>query len=166
MNKRYVGFLMAVFCLMNAAWVMGGPGQDRIPGEPLGRAAARDFESVKGKDWFLEEIQGERRVFLDRAALAADAMGDVYSLRFDEERVSGKAAPNRYFAPYTRDGWNLSIEKPAATLMMGLKDPEGLKEREYIDLLGGVTGWRLREGLLELESANEEGNVVLIFAGG
>ena len=119
-------------------------------------------------DWYLTEIKTpSRTIHIDRAALEADGMGDVFSLRFEgEERVSGKGAPNRYTAPVEwGDDFTLSIGTAAATLMMAFKEPEALKEREFFDYLSQVVRYSFGPGgRLELLTAEKkEGRSYLIF---
>jgi heat shock protein HslJ len=125
-----------------------------------------NFDEVRGKEWTLTEIRtGSAVIHLDRQKLEAEDMGDVYTLRFDEDGLSGKGAPNRYLGPYELgDGGRLTLSRVAGTLMMGIKEPEGLKEAEYYDYLSKVTRWNLARDRLELFSETPEGReAVLIF---
>jgi heat shock protein HslJ len=107
-------------------------------------------------DWFLVEIQtADALVDLNRPKLAAESMGDVFSLRFTgegETRVSGKAAPNRYSAPCQwGDGNTLTIGLTAATRMLAFKEPDALKEQEFFTYLSAVNHWEISpQGRLEL----------------
>jgi heat shock protein HslJ len=149
-----IGALIAGLAL--AACAGGAPVKERAPA----------FDEVRGKDWVLVEIRfGSAVIRLDRRKLETEGMGDVYTLRFDEDRVSGKGAPNRYFGPYELgEGDRLSLSRVAGTLMMGLKDPEGLKESEYYDYLGRISRWGINQDRLELFSKTPDGQeAVLVF---
>jgi hypothetical protein len=124
-----------------------------------------EFDDVLGREWKLIGIRtGAGDAVLDRAALEADGLGDIFTLKFDAERVSGRGFPNRYFGPYERDGGSLTVGNVAATLMMSFKELDVLKEREYFDYLGDVSGWDLVDGRLELYTSGPDGTaVVLIF---
>jgi heat shock protein HslJ len=92
-------------------------------------------------------------------------MGDVFTLVIDEERISGKGAPNRYFSPYTLgDDQEIAINPIAGTLMMSIVESEGLQEREYYGYLEQVNQWLLTQDKLELYSETPEGDpIILVF---
>jgi hypothetical protein len=133
----------------------GAPLRDEGPG----------FSGVLGKDWQLIEIRKESgNISLDRAGMEADGLGDAFTLRFDEDRISGRALPNLYFGPYTRTGQALRLEKIAATLMANFRTINSLTETEYFDYLWQVESWAWRGDNLELHTINPEGQqAVLIF---
>jgi heat shock protein HslJ len=124
-----------------------------------------DFSSLMEKDWVLTEIRkpGGGAV-LDRAAMEADGLGSAFTLRFEAERVSGQALPNRYFGPYHRDGHNLSLGELASTLMASLLPWDGPTETEYLGLLRGVQSWAWDQGKLVLTATTEGQGAVLIFS--
>jgi heat shock protein HslJ len=129
-------------------------------------AKAASFGDITGKDWLLSEVKtAGGSIKMDRRKLAEDDMAGVYSIRFDGERAMGMGAPNRYTAPFIAgEGFSLRIGPAAATLMMGIKDPEGLSEREYFAYLETVTGWALKGGMLELSCKTPSGgSAVLVF---
>ena len=124
-----------------------------------------DFSEAQGRDWFLSEVaSGSGIVIIDRKGAAA-GFGETYTLRFDEERLSGMGAPNRYFAPYASgEGNSLSIGMVAGTLMAPLFENENLKESEYFAYLGKARRWELRNGKLNLYSSSiDGGEAVLVF---
>ena len=124
-------------------------------------------EVVKGKEWKLAQVLVEQRdIGFSREELAADNFGDIFVLKFDE-RVTGMAAPNRFFAPYSVTGQTLEINTIAGTLMAVLKEPEKLKEREFLSFLEKAHGWDVKEGDLWILTRNDAGNeAVLIFKAG
>jgi heat shock protein HslJ len=130
------------------------------------------FKDVEGKEWFLSEVKSAGKVVLmDRKKLEADDMGKFFSIIFQKDnasdggRVGGTAAPNSYFGPYTPgDNRALSIGNMASTLMMAIKEPEGLRENEYFNYLAKVTRWDLRNGEPELYCSGSNGDeVILVF---
>jgi heat shock protein HslJ len=136
----------------------GAPVKERPP----------SFDEVRGKEWMLTELKaGSVVIRLDRQKLEAEGQGDVYTLRFDEDRVSGKGAPNRYFGPYELgDGDRLTLSRVAGTLMLGITQPEGLSESEYYDYLSRINRWSISRDRLELFSETPEGQeAVLVFSG-
>jgi heat shock protein HslJ len=126
------------------------------------------FSDIIGKEWKLVEIMSSadtaaRR--FSRGELAEIGMEQAYTLRFEEERLNGVGAPNRYSAPYESGaGQALSIKAVAGTLMASFREPESLKEREYFGYLENADKWDLAQGKLQLHTRNERGGeAVLIF---
>jgi heat shock protein HslJ len=128
------------------------------------------FDTLQGKEWRLLAVKtpSGKHTGFSRQKLAADDMGDYYTLGFDTEMISGKAAPNRYRAPYHQEGnQGISFSAIAGTLMASFKDPEGLNEHEYYTYLAGVTRWNVVQGNLELYTKDENGlEAVLVFSTG
>jgi len=126
----------------------------------------KTFKDVEGKEWILSEVKSAgKTVRIDRNKLAADNLEGVFTISFQEDRVSGMGAPNRYFGPYTL-GSNRSITpgNMASTMMMAFKEPDELKESEYFSLLSNVRRWDLREGKLELySSGRNKDETTLVF---
>jgi heat shock protein HslJ len=125
------------------------------------------FDEVQGKVWVLDELISESgKTVINRKKLELDGMGDVFTLVIDEERISGKGAPNRYFSPYTLgEDQEISISPIAGTLMMSIVEPEGLQEREYYGYLEQVNQWLLTRDKLELYSETPEGDpIILVFS--
>ena len=132
----------------------------------IGAAPARDagitFKDVEEKEWVLLEVKSAA------SAVSIDTdMGEVYTISFGENRLSGMGAPNRYNGPYTAGAnRSLSIGSIASTMMAAFREPDGLTESEYFNYLSNVTRWDLNEGKLELYSSNSDGTeAVLVFAG-
>jgi heat shock protein HslJ len=119
---------------------------------------------IQDKDWLLEEVRiGSNTVKMDRTRDSVRNMGDIYSIRFGTDRLSGMAAPNRYFGPYTSgEGNALSIGTVASTRMAPLSENEGLGEREYFSYLNRINRWEFRNGKLELHSSTENGSPVVL----
>ena len=123
--------------------------------------ASDTFDTVTGRNWFLVEVRKDPLpIILDRSKLAADGFGEAFTLRFDEERISGAGAPNRYIAPYTLSGSQaITFGMIAATLMAAIFEPDEFKEHEYFTLLQNVSRWNITGENLELFS----GETVLVF---
>jgi heat shock protein HslJ len=124
------------------------------------------FNDVQGKEWALIEVRSQgKTVQLDRKKLEAGFPGGAFTANFEESRLSGVGAPNRYFGPYTVDSSKtLSIGTLASTMMAALFEPEGLKENEFFGYLSSAKRWDLRSGKLELYSADSSGaETILVF---
>jgi len=149
-----IGFLICALTLPSCA---GGAAAKS------GEGFDKDFDRVLGRDWILEEFtSGSVTVRIDRT----EPVGiDIYSLRFDVERLGGVGAPNRYFAYYTAGKDNaLSIGMISSTRMATIFENENLREYDYFGLLQKVYRWDLLNGKLELYTSGETGNdAVLIF---
>ncbi|MDR2924001.1 MAG: META domain-containing protein [Treponema sp.] len=162
--NRYVKltalFAMIVFmqtaCATNAHMASGA------------RTASGDkFSDVRDRDWKLTEVRaGKDKIIFERAMLAQEGPNEIFTLRFDAERVSGVGCPNRYFAPYAlTEKKALDIKPIAGTLMAALFEPEQLKEREFFAYLENADKWNIVKGNLELRSTNDDGaEVVLVFS--
>ena len=128
------------------------------------------FGDVEGREWKLVELRRvTETVFIDRE-VDLYGFGEIYTIKFQEGRVSGMGAPNRFFGPYTVGG-NRALRigsedgALASTLMMPLVEPEFLREHEYFGYLSRVIRWDLRERNLKLFSSGEDGSeMVLVFA--
>jgi heat shock protein HslJ len=126
------------------------------------------FSDLIGKEWKLTEIRSSADTVASRFSrqeLTEIGMENAYTLRFEEERLGGMGAPNRYFAPYEQgEGQALSIRAIAGTLMASFREPENLKEKEYFKYLENVEKWDLVQGKLQLYTKNEQGEeITLIF---
>ncbi|MCL2069887.1 MAG: META domain-containing protein [Treponema sp.] len=139
----------------------------RASAVPSGEAFAR----VEGIEWILTEIRmAGRTVRLDRQKYQAEDRGDIFTASFQEGRISGMGAPNRFFGPYTvgpddtgGSGGEISMGSMAATLMMALWEPEEITELEFFSYLSNTTRWDLRRGRLELYGTNLDGAVVVLI---
>jgi len=125
--------------------------------------AVGDF---KNTDWKLVEVLiDNKNINFNRKDLANEKAGDIFTMKFDAENISGVGAPNRYSAPYTVDGKNLSIMPVRATQMASIWQPEKLKEFEFFQYIQNISEWALVEGKLELSSKTADGKAVkMIFS--
>jgi len=163
--KKFTGICFCVVLILSAIVFASCTGGASLMES---KADFKDLKDLQGKEWFLLEIRSQgKTIQLDRTKLDAAFSDSAFSLNFEEGRVNGMGAPNRYFAPYTAGGNNaLSIGTVASTMMAALFEPEELKERDYFDYLSNVSRWDLSSGKLELYSANSTGaQTVLVFEG-
>ena len=126
-------------------------------------AASGDLE---GSEWKLSEIRsGGTSIVLNRQRLEAQGFSGVFTIHFEDGRISGMGAPNRFFGPYTKgENQALSIGMLGSTMMAAFMEPEELTEHEYFSLLSDVSRWTVRDGKLELFTKNSGGaEVVLVF---
>jgi hypothetical protein len=122
---------------------------------------------IGGKNWKLVELKANGKSYqIDRKKLDAEGLGDLFTFNISNDRISGRAAPNRYTAGYkTGDNNALTIQAPASTLMAAIYDPERIKEKEYFDYLIKVSRWKLNQGRLELYTTDKTGKeAVLIYS--
>jgi heat shock protein HslJ len=125
------------------------------------------FSSVADKNWQLVEARiRPNEIVFDRNVLLKEGFPDIFTLRFDAERVNGIGAPNRYFASYTlAANQSITIETVAGTLMAPLHEPEKLKEHDFFLYLQNTYKWNSTKNNLELYTRGEDGvETVLIFA--
>jgi heat shock protein HslJ len=130
------------------------------------RGSKAVFDDVQGKEWILLEIRSqEKTVSIDQNKLDAGFPNGAFTINFEEDRVSGVGAPNRYFGPCTVNSDKpLSIGNLASTMMAAIFEPEGLKEQEFFNYLSNAKRWDLKSGKLELYSTNSSGaETVLVF---
>jgi heat shock protein HslJ len=123
---------------------------------------------LTGKGWKLTEVRinnvntGFNRKDLPRIGLTA--VGS-FTLIFDAETINGVGAPNRYIAPYTRTGNQISISLMATTKMATFSGLDEIKEQEYFIYLQNANSWNLVNDTLELHSKTADGKaVILIFS--
>ena len=140
-----------------------------VDAAPAHEAGAR-FSDVEGREWMLLELRRAAETVIVDRGIDLYGFGEIYTVKFENGRISGMGAPNRFFGPYTVGGnraLRIGSENGAlaSTLMMALVEPEFLREHEYFGYLSRVTRWDLREGNLELFSSSEDGSqAVLVFA--
>jgi heat shock protein HslJ len=130
-------------------------------------ASTPDFSDVSDRDWSLTGVRvNSKSIDFNRGQLAEEGFGEIFTLRFDAERINGVAAPNRYFGPYTLGSKQaITIKQVATTQMAALREPEKLKERDYLLYLQNAVKWNLKHDSLELYSKGEDGKeVILIFS--
>jgi len=165
MNKQFLFLLVLV-----AAFVIGcagnkGAGNTGNTGAPL-----TGFSDVTGKEWKLLEVHVDstpfRRIVLyDRDDLKREEMPSVYTLSFSADQISGMGAPNRYTAPYRRNGQTITIQLIRSTLMAPLVQPEKLQEHVFFGYLQNAYEWKIAGRNLEILSKTEDGSEVRLVFG-
>ena len=124
------------------------------------------FSDVIGKEWQLVEVKAESQsITFNRDNLNAEGFGNIFTLNFDAERLSGVGAPNRYTAPYkVAKDQAISVSLVAGTLMAAIREPEKLKEHDYFNYMQNAYKWNFSNGRLELYTKNADGKeAVLIY---
>jgi heat shock protein HslJ len=124
------------------------------------------FAFIGGKEWKLMELRkGDEVTVIDRGKLESDGFGDFFTINFGE-RVTGKAAPNQFMAPYQTGADNaVTIQPLAGTLMASIYDPERIREKDYFQYLINVKSWRLVRSRLELYSSDSNGTETVLVYG-
>jgi hypothetical protein len=120
------------------------------------------FSRVRLIDWNLKEVKKEAgTVIINRDKVQRE----IYSIRFQDDRIRGRGADNIYFAPYTVGVNNsLSIKKIAGTYMLPIFETEGFSEYEYFRHLERVCRWEFHDWKLRLYTYDEnKGEVILEF---
>ena len=159
--KKFTGvYLCAIFILTALVFVSCAGGASF-------RGSKAVFnDDVQGKEWILLEFKSQgKTVKLDRNKLDASFPNGAFTINFEEDRVNGVGAPNRYFGPCTIDGnKGISIGNLASTMMLALFEPEELKEQEFFDYLSKANRWNIKSGKLEIYTVNSSGvETVLVF---
>jgi heat shock protein HslJ len=125
------------------------------------------FSDVRDREWKLIAVRtAPEDVKFDRKRLIDEGFGDIFTIQFSADQVSGKGAPNRYFGPFEAGkDLTMSIQNVAATLMAPIREPEKLKERDFFNYLGNVYRWNInKEKQLELSTKGETGvEAVMVF---
>jgi len=121
----------------------------------------KNVSEFKGKDWKLVEVWVDNKnIDFNRKDLANQKAGDIFTIKFDAQNLSGTGAPNRYSAPYTIDGNTIKAMPIKATQMASLWQPEKLREYDYFQYLQNLSEWALNNGKLELTSKTADGRTV------
>jgi len=150
MKIQYFSLILAVVCLIGCK-----------------NTPAPKFSDVAGKEWKLVEVRlDNKEIIFDRDMLTNEAFGDIFTLNFDAENVSGRGAPNRFSAPFTLgNNQAINISPMRSTMMAAVSQPEKLREHDFFIYMQNAYEWKLLEnGNLELNSkAEDDKNVRLIF---
>lgn len=157
--KIFLFLTAVVFTIMSCAanpkvTAVNAADKDR-PSQAENSVSPLNFSDITGKDWILMEVRtGSTVISIERPSMSASS----FTIKFDENRVSGVGAPNRYFSSYTKgEGNAISIGMVGATQMASLFELETLKEHEYFEYLSKVTSWNISDGKLELYTSNKNG---------
>ncbi len=100
--------------------------------------------SPEGTTWVAEDIGGKG--IIDNTHL---------TLTMADGAVSGSSGCNTYRGQYTHDGLSLTFGPMMSTRMACMAEALGNQERDYLDVLSGVTGYEITaEGALLLKTAD------------
>ena len=130
------------------------------------------FSSALWKEWKLIEVHIEnpivtREVLFDRASLSKENAGKAFTLKFEEDKLSGTAAPNTYSGPYTlgEEEKSITISPLVTTMMAALWQPERIREQDYFLYMSNVYKWDIVENRLILFTKNEaDQEVLMVFS--
>ena len=143
-------------------------GTNVVPqGSATGSTGGNYMTSISGKNWKLTELHFiNRTVLLNRSELSGD-QADFFTMTIDNERISGRAAPNRYFTSYQANADNTLTIQPIASTMMALivTDPQRIQEHEYFQYLGKVKSWKINQNKLELTTTDAANRtLIMVFS--
>jgi heat shock protein HslJ len=130
-------------------------------------ASKPDLSALLRKEWRLTEvwINGINSGFT-RSSLPRDGSGEMFTITFDTDSLSGTGAPNRFSAPYTiLENNSITVLLIRATLMATTREPPRLREHDYLTYLQNSSVWNIEGNNLTLTSRNASGaRVYLIFS--
>lgn len=109
---------------------------------------------LEGTRWVMEALVNSE------GQLVSAVPGVEVTATFEDGQVSGQSGCNRYFASYTVDGNNLTVELGGST-MMACPDPLMVLEQEYLAALGSAASYQISDS--ELQILNSDGELVLAF---
>jgi heat shock protein HslJ len=130
-------------------------------------ASNSNVADFKGKDWKLVEVWiDSKNVNFNRKDLINEKAGDIFTLKFDAENISGMGAPNRYSAPYSlADKQGINVKPIKSTQMASIWQPEKLKEFDFFIYMQNLSEWAIVNNQLELSSKTGDGRTVkMVFS--
>ncbi|MDR0447777.1 MAG: META domain-containing protein [Treponema sp.] len=132
-----------------------------------GSTGSNFLKTILKKTWKLTELKfSDRTVVLIRKELPKD-MKDIFTLSITNERISGRAAPNRYFTVYQAGDNNALTITPIASTMMAsiFLTPQRVREEEYFQYLGAAKSWKINRGKLELYCTDSDNkDLIMVFS--
>ncbi len=139
MNRPSLPFLCAIVgCLLAGC---AGPKAASPGGAASGGKAGQTLVGLEGTPWVLEQLPGRPTL-----------VGERPTARFASGQVSGTDGCNRYAAPFTATGSNLTIGANGAMTQMACP-PEVMAQAEaFMAALRGARQYRIADGRLELLS--------------
>jgi len=120
------------------------------------------FGEVLDNLWNLAEVKnGSAVISIDRA----NVKRDIYTVKFQKDRLIGSGAANAFFAVYTAgENQALSIGRIGSSRVAPLHEMKNFTERDYFLCLQKADRWDLRDGKLELHTYDKDGaRVILVF---
>ena len=151
-----------------SAFMMSCAGAGPVANEPnLSVNSVKNAELVVAEnEWKLVAVYIDGEDTLFRRDNLPKEPGNLFTLTFGAEIISGVGAPNHYSAPYTRgDNQSISVMLMRSTMMAALFEPENLSEHDFFVYLQNAYSWKLVNNNLELSSKTQNGNEVrLVFS--
>ena len=126
------------------------------------KKAGADFNMVQGKTWQLAKVEKADKI------IELNTAENMFTISFNNNRVSGKALPNNYSGQViSQDKEKISFSQMASTRMALLTDPKNilLQEDEYFQLLQKTTSWGIKDNnliLYTVDNANKETKLVYL----
>ena len=156
------GMALLCACILTAADECGSV----TAGQEAGSSGAGFMQQIAGKEWKLIELRlSDAIVMLDRDRLSP-GMSDIFTMSIDNERISGRGSPNRYFSSYRVEANNaLTINAVASTLMAAINtEAPHIQEQDFFRYLERVQRWAVNGNRLELYSSDARGRaLVMVF---
>jgi heat shock protein HslJ len=118
------------------------------------------FSKIKRIDWNLAKVKSRTAtVIIDRSK----AQREIYSIRFQEDRIRGRGADNIYSAPYSLGVNNsISIQRITSTYMVPIFEMENFRETEFFQYLERVNRWEFHDWKMILHTQDENGTEVIL----
>ena len=119
-----------------------------------------DFSMLQGKTWQLIKVEKSDKT------MELNNPENMFTLSFNNNRISGKALPNNYSGQVTsQDKEKITFSQIASTRMALLTDPKNIlfQEDEYFQLLQKTTSWGIKDNNLVLytvDNANKEAKLI------
>jgi heat shock protein HslJ len=113
--------------------------------------ASAEKPTLEGTAWTLSSLPGHE-----------PGSTSAPTLRFEDGRASGSDGCNRYAMPYALEGGRLDLSGPAMSTEMACAPEVMQRAAAYLAALRGSTGYRVKDGQLEL--LGEDGRVRLTLA--
>jgi len=171
MKKQLFVFIMVTVLMMSCASSNTDSSGFSASGENEMRRTnannnAASPSTIEGNEWKLIEVYVDGRNTRFSRNTLPEEPGNLFTLNFDAQNISGVGAPNRYSAPYTKgDSQTLAIMLIRSTLMASLFQPENLTEHDFFNYLQNAYSWKLVNNNLELLSKSQNGGEVrLVFS--
>jgi hypothetical protein len=125
-----------------------------------------NISDIQGKNWHLTEVKRGYDVIaaIDRT----DVPRDIYTIRFEADRLAGVGAPNTYFAAYSiGEDYDLSIWGVSSTRVSPIFQMKAFSENEYFKCLKSTAVWyRLGENLVlyTYPEGDYDNPIILVFS--
>jgi heat shock protein HslJ len=122
------------------------------------------LSDIQGRVWKLIEVKNESATI---TISRTNAPTDIYTIKFETNRLIGSGAYNRFFSHYTiGEDPDIAIWRIAnSTRVEPYFEMEDFKEYEYFKCLENVNHWYIHNGNLELHTYLEnDTRIILIFS--